>query len=49
MPMKVSINVPNITGTLSSMSIYNDERNILRLFDTILNFIFSTSKIKRDY
>ena len=49
MPMKVSINVPKITATLSNMSIYNDEHNILRIFDTILNFIFSTSKTKRDY
>ena len=28
---------------------YNDGQNILRLFDTIPNFLFTTSEAKRDY
>ena len=28
---------------------YNDGPNILRLFDTILNFVFTASEAKRDY
>ena len=30
-------------------TIYNHGHNILRLFDTLPNFLFTTSEIKRDY
>ena len=33
----------------SQTYIYNHGHNILRLFDTSPNFIFTTSEMKRDY
>ena len=38
-----------ITQYVSTYTVYNDGHNILRLFDTISNFLFTTSEAKRDY
>ena len=38
-----------ITQHVSTYTVYNDGHNILRLFDTISNFLFTTSEAKRDY
>ena len=38
-----------ITLHVSTYTVYNDGHNILRLFDTISNFLFTTSEAKRDY
>ena len=35
--------------TAISMLLYNDGHNIMRHFDTIPDFLFTTSEAKRDY
>ena len=48
-PMKVFIKVQRSLGTFSTVPIYNDGYNILILFDTTTNFLFTTSEATFDY
>ena len=38
-----------VTYSLHILVVYNHEHNILRLFDTLPNFLFTTSETKCDY
>ena len=41
--------ISNCQENLTHCIIYNHGHNILRLFDTLSNFLFTTSETKRDY
>ena len=51
--VRLVIPIKQSKKTLSVMykynSNYNHEHNILKLFDTLPNFIFTTNEMKRDY